>query len=531
MKQWDRWMEQDPWLPLNGFDATETATEFSGHNSPWGSTFCLPHLFHHLSTSSSLTFLQSAAFSVQLLVMSPTTSSAASIEKMAKRRSDPMDDPGRNVAFQPRSRQATHRSLDLDDYFSGPRDTQKHSKWPFFMQLHGSVLPKMFLPLFFVGGWAAAITAIHVEVHTLAVNTVLLTVLGFVVGLALSFRCSTAYERYNDGRKYWSQLSLTSRNLARLIWIHAEERHGTGEGKGDLLAKLTAINLVNAFACSLKHRLRFEPAADYPDLEPYVSHLGNAMAVNADQDVLHAKKPTIVKVTGERLGVSFAQSNPRKLLKKSKDNLGNLPLEILTYLQSFTAGVIDNKTLNLGGAQIGIMNDIRSLADVLAGCERILNTPLPIAYSISISQITWAYIVVLPFQLVGTLEWITIPASMIAAYIILGLAIIGREIENPFGSDVNDLPLDEYCRELAADLDVLTSSPAPRMEDFIQNKQNRVLFPLSVTEYEGWENKEIEDIRDALRAKATSKARSVQIERVQRIIQTEEMTGDLEAAG
>ena len=451
---------------------------------------------------------------------SNTASSANSVEKMAR---GTVEVPGRNIAFKPSSRTPTSKSLDLDDYFSGPRDIYKHSKWPFFMQIHGSVLPKMILPLFFVGGWAAAITSIHTYVHHLDVNTVLLTVLGFVVGLALSFRCSTAYERYNDGRKYWSQLTLTSRNLARMIWIHAEERHEDPEvGKADLLAKITAINLINAFASALKHRLRFEPAADYPDLQPYISHLSNTMAVNANQEALRVRKATPWHAAGERLGVSFAQSNPRKIIKRSKDNLGNLPLEILTYLQSFAAQIFDNKTLNLGGGQVLMLNDIRALADVLCGCERILNTPLPIAYSISISQITWAYIIVLPFQLVGTLQWITIPASMIAAYIILGLAIIGREIENPFGNDVNDLNLDEYCRELAADIDVLTSAPAPRMADFVKHTENRLLFPLSVTEYEGWEGRSTEDIRDALRAKATTKAKSVQIDRVREVVQTEQ---------
>ena len=34
-----------------------------------------------------------------------------------------------------------------------------------------------------------------------AQRSVLLTVLGFVVALALSFRSSTAYERYSEGRK------------------------------------------------------------------------------------------------------------------------------------------------------------------------------------------------------------------------------------------------------------------------------------------------------------------------------------------
>ena len=54
----------------------------------------------------------------------------------------------------------------------------------------------------------------------------------------------------------------------------------------------------------------------------------------------------------------------------------------------------------------------------------------------------------LPFQLYSKLSWVAIPGTVVAAYIILGLAAIGREIEDPFGSDVNDLDLDKYCQSL-----------------------------------------------------------------------------------
>src|SRR5205809_6457833 len=99
--------------------------------------------------------------------------------------------------------------------------------------------------------------------------------------------------------------------------------------------------------------------------------------------------------------------------------------------------------------------------EVLTGTERILSTPLPLAYGIAISQITWVYIILLPFQLYTALGWITIPGTMVAAYIILGIAAIGHEIENPFGNDVNDLPLDNYCQQLSSELDQLTSMSPP----------------------------------------------------------------------
>jgi len=58
-----------------------------------------------------------------------------------------------------------HNDSDLAHYFVGPRDLDKHSKLPFFMRMHGSVLPKMLVPLLLIGTWATVITAITKYVH------------------------------------------------------------------------------------------------------------------------------------------------------------------------------------------------------------------------------------------------------------------------------------------------------------------------------------------------------------------------------
>lgn len=79
-------------------------------------------------------------------------------------------------------------------------------------------------------------------VHPLGVDNILLTVLGFVVSLAISLRSTTAYERYSEGRRYWAQLMLVSQTLAREIWVSAEEREGE-EGKEDVLGKLYATQI------------------------------------------------------------------------------------------------------------------------------------------------------------------------------------------------------------------------------------------------------------------------------------------------
>lgn len=332
-------------------------------------------------------------------------------------------------------------------------------------------------------------------------NQLLLTVLGFVVGLALSFRSSTAYERYNDGRKYWAQLTFASQNLARLIWIHADERHAQSPelGKQDLLAKINCLNLIAAYAVALKHKLRFEPYTYYDDLSPLVSHLDTfARAASAPSST---RKPSPLKTAGQFLGLPMAESNPRKLLKRSREPLGNLPLELLNHLSSYMKTLYDNGTFKVSIYQTQSLNALTTFNDVLAGTDRILNTPLPIAYSIAISQITWVYILLLPFQLYKLLGYITIPACVFAAYIILGIALIGREIENPFGDDVNDLPLDAFCVQIRKDLDIIMSKPAPCMEDVVEHPENMLLYPLSEMGAQGWGQKSVEEIREALGSK------------------------------
>lgn len=91
-----------------------------------------------------------------------------------------------------------------------------------------------------------------------------------------------------------------------------------------------------------------------------------------------------------------------------------------------------------------------------------------------------------------------------AAYIILGLATIGSEIENPFGEDVNDLPMDTYCRQIAVELDVITATPRPDVNDFINSEDNLVLFPLSQSGFPAWKERSTAEIRGALRTKVVA---------------------------
>jgi len=114
--------------------------------------------------------------------------------------------------------------------------------------------------------------------HKLAISNQLLTVLGTVLGLVISFRTSSAYERYQDGRKMWTNIMVGCRNLAQQIWIHVpNERKGNKpedvKTLEAIIEKKTMINLIQAFAVSVKHFLRGEPGVYYQDLYPLISFL------------------------------------------------------------------------------------------------------------------------------------------------------------------------------------------------------------------------------------------------------------------
>jgi hypothetical protein len=107
------------------------------------------------------------------------------------------------------------------------------------------------------------------------------------------------------------------------------------------------MNLIVAFACAVKHKLRFEPGIDYPDLKDRVEFL-DTFAKEAEPEIPKPREPSKLKAVGEYLGVTFAESNPRKRIKRSKKPLGNLPLEILNYLSAYVQQICENETCKIG---------------------------------------------------------------------------------------------------------------------------------------------------------------------------------------
>ncbi|KNC97920.1 uncharacterized protein SPPG_06910 [Spizellomyces punctatus DAOM BR117] len=277
-------------------------------------------------------------------------------------------------------------------------------------RLSGSVIPKVFFPAILITAWGAIWTVFFMvdEVNFLKgflpKSTLLITIVSLVMGLLLVFRNNTAYERYWEGRRLWGTLETQVRNMSRFIWIGVSAKNAQ-----DALEKRGAMNLLVAYMHATKHYLRNELGLHYDDIYPFISHLPE-----------------------------FAMDN------QNQPDIKNLPLEISFQLGGYIMKAKEHGQIDV--SQLGCMtNSLNAMIECFTGFERIRNTPLPFAYSIHLKQTLIVYLLSLPFQLVVDNKWGTIPVTLLAAFTLLGLEAIGGEIENPFGLDENDLPIDDIC--------------------------------------------------------------------------------------
>jgi ion channel-forming bestrophin family protein len=95
---------------------------------------------------------------------------------------------------------------------------------------------------------------------------------------------------------------------------------------------------------------------------------------------------------------------------------------------------------------------LQQFDDVMGGCERIRNTPIPFSYSSYVKQFVMLYAIIMPFGLVNEFGYGTVIACMFTFFATMGLELLAGEIEEPFGTDKNDLPLDELGQVIARDV-------------------------------------------------------------------------------
>ena len=292
-----------------------------------------------------------------------------------------------------------------------------HFAWFKLLGLQGSVLPAIFPRVTICVLFAISVTLINYGGWKLSIS--LQIVPSIVMGLLLVFRTNTAYERFWEGRKAWGTLINTVRNLSRSIWISIEENEPR-----DHHEKIVVLRLLVAFAVATKLHLR-----------------------------------------SEEMNEEISDLMPQKYYEQLQ-RMNNPALEVAFWIGNYLQQQYEKNCIN--PYQLSAMLKLLdNMVDVLGICERILKTPIPLAYTIHLRQLIFLYCFAAPFELINTLGWMTPLLVGVIAFTVFGIEEIGVEIENPFGHDANDLPLDQICRTMQVNInDLITLAPC------VQNWQN-----------------------------------------------------------
>ncbi len=280
----------------------------------------------------------------------------------------------------------------------------------------GTALGRVRVRLLTITAVAVAVTILHelFPVFRTTLTATPFTLVGLALSIFLGFRNNTSYDRFWEGRKLWGALVNTARTLARQseLLIGPVPGAPVAEALDDAAVAGRRRELVHAmigFAHALRMQLR-----DINDLEPLRPFLDPALvdSLGAEQNRPFA----ILRHLGQRLRAAWSDGLVHPM-----------------HLPALDATLV-------------------ALTDIQGGCERIKSTPIPFPYTVLIHRIVAVYCLAMPFGLVDTIGPWTPMVVIFVAYTFLSLDALGDEIEDPFGTDPSDLPLDALCRTIEVNL-------------------------------------------------------------------------------
>ncbi len=214
-----------------------------------------------------------------------------------------------------------------------------------------------------------------------------------VLGVLVSFRTKIAYDRWWEGRLLWGQLVNNSRNLC----LKAREL-----AQLDAAERTTFAGLVAAFAVALKQHLR-----------------GSAV---------------LSEISGFEHDPATPAHVPAHIAGRA----------IASVARWRAAGRIDGHMYQTLDAHTS------ALMDICGACERVRNTPLPSSYLSLLRHALMLGFAFTPWALVHTIDLMVIPVQAAAVYFLFGIELTAEEVEQPFGLDGDDLPLEKYCETIRA---------------------------------------------------------------------------------
>ena len=232
---------------------------------------------------------------------------------------------------------------------------------------------------------------------------------GGILGVFLVLRTNSGYERWWEARKMWGGITNQSRSLAT-----AAIAYGTDEKW-----KTEFIHCTILFAHATRRRLRHD-----------------------------RELPEAARFADEEFALGLMEAQHRPLM---------ISLRIATLIEEgFSKGHLPAPVM------MQMERDRTSLLDYLGGCERILSTPVPRAYTIVIRQFLVLFLSAFPFGILQKATWLTPLITAFVAFPMLALDEIGAELQNPFSIDnVNHLSLDDFCQTIEANLLELRETRLP----------------------------------------------------------------------
>ncbi|MGE0379112.1 MAG: bestrophin family protein [Planctomycetaceae bacterium] len=229
------------------------------------------------------------------------------------------------------------------------------------------------------------------------------TLIGLALGIFLGFRNNAAYDRYWEGRKLWGQLVNTSRSFTRQVLTLVGPQDQTPLELRPFQEGLVRQTI--AYVYALRHHLR--------DTDPF-----------ADLE-------------------RFVPAEDVQRLRRHK----NIPVALLQEMGLQVRTAWDRGWMTAYHLP-ALDKSLTTLTDIQGGCERIKNTPIPYAYTVLIHRLVAFYCFFLPFGIVHTVGPLTPIVVLLIAHAFFGLDEIGDEIEDPFDTDPQSLPLNALCRTI-----------------------------------------------------------------------------------
>ncbi len=277
---------------------------------------------------------------------------------------------------------------------------------------HGSVLPHLLPRLSVLFVLSSGIVYLHHSVFSVEINPAPFTLFGIALALFLGFRNNASYERFWEARKLWGALLNDARSLAR----QASTLAGYSQNEE---AVADFANLLIAFTYALKHQLRgTDPLED----------MGRTLPNELAAKIMAAKFKPVMLLNAMARWVQKAKNEGR----------------------------IDSMI------QTAFEENFNKLSDIVGGCERIASTPIPYSYSVLLHRTVYIYCFLLPFGLTTSLGWLTPFITVFIAYTFVAFEAIADEIEEPFGTEANDLALNAMCLNIETTLLEIIGRPLPK---------------------------------------------------------------------